>query len=251
MTAPEKRALITGGAHRVGRAIATDLAAHGYDVAIHANTSATAAQALADDLGTNHSVRTAVVTGDLADPDAVATIVPAAIAALGPLSLLINNASVFEGDALSDMTPERWRRQMAVNAEAPAFLAQAFAASTDTGLIVNIIDQRVWKPTPRHFSYSASKATLWWLTRTMAQALAPKVRVMAIGPGPVLKAAAQSEADFAEAVAAVPLQRAPALAEFGAAIRFMAATPSMTGQMLALDGGQHLAWETPDALINE
>ncbi|MEM6846899.1 MAG: SDR family oxidoreductase [Pseudomonadota bacterium] len=251
MTAPEKRALITGGAHRVGRAIATDLAAHGYDVAIHANTSATAAQALADELAANYSVRTAVVTGDLADPDAVVTLVPAAVAALGPLSLLINNASLFEEDALSDMTPERWRRQMAVNAEAPTFLAQAFAAGTDSGLIVNMIDQRVWKPTPRHFSYSASKATLWWLTRTMAQALAPKIRVMAIGPGPVIKSASQTEVDFAQAVAAVPLQRAPALVEFGAAIRFMAETPSMTGQMFALDGGQHMAWQTPDALINE
>jgi len=255
MTTPRAAALVTGAAHRIGRAIASDLAAHGYDVAIHANRSAEAARALAAELADRHGVRTAVVIADLEDADAVARIVPAASEALGPLHVLVNNASVFEADDAASLDSALWRRQMAINAEAPARLVADFAASAapDAGgrLAVNIVDQRVWKPTPRFLSYSASKATLWWLTRTMAQALAPHVRVNAIGPGPILKAARQSEEDFRAYADAMPLQRTPRLAEFGAAIRFLHGAESITGQMLAIDAGQHLSWQTPDALIDE
>lgn len=252
MTSPEtKCALVTGAAHRIGRAIAVDLAAHGWSVAIHANRSVAAAEALADALRAEHGVSTAVISGDLSKAEEVAGIVPAAAEALGGLSLLVNNASVFEEDAADTLTSERFRRQMMVNAEAPALLTAAFAAVAGQGLVVNILDQRVLKPTPRFLSYSASKATLWWLTRTMAQALAPDVRVVAIGPGPTLKGARQTEADFAAMVEAVPLHRAPEIAEFGRTIRFLWEAPSITGQMIALDGGQHLAWASPDAVVVE
>jgi len=246
-----RRALVTGAAHRIGRAIATDLAANGYDVAIHANRSADAARALADELAVAHGVATAAVTADLSDPAAVAGIVPAATAAIGPLGILVNNASLFEEDAIDTVTDETFRLHMAVNAEAPVLLTRAFAEGGGPGLVVNVIDQRVWKPTPRFLSYSASKATLWWLTRTMAQALAPRIRVVAVSPGPTLKAARQSQEDFDGLVATVPLRAAPPLADFGRTIRYLAETGSVTGQMIALDGGQHLAWETPDALVNE
>lgn len=177
--------------------------------------------------------------------------VPAAAAALGGLSLLVNNASIFEDDEGGVITSEGFRAHMAVNAEAPALLTGAFAATAGTGLVVNVIDQRVLKPSPRFLAYGASKAALWWLTRTMAQALAPNIRVVALGPGPTVKAARQSDADFEAVVAAVPLARAPSLAEFGLAIRFLVAAPSITGQMIALDGGQHLAWATADVLVAE
>ncbi len=250
-----RTALITGAAHRIGRAIAEDLAASGYAVAIHANRSADAAHALARQLAADHGVRTAVVIADLADPLGVDEVIPAAIAALGPMSLLVNNASLFRADDAETLESDLWRAHMAVNAEAPARLTTALAAQPAAPglerLAVNIVDQRVWKPTPRYLSYSASKATLWWMTRTMAQALAPDVRVNAIAPGPTLKAATQSDADFDAVVAAVPLRAAPQLAEFGRGVRFLHDTPSMTGQMMALDSGQHLSWQTPDAVINE
>jgi len=158
---------------------------------------------------------------------------------------------VFEEDGADTVTADSWRRHMTVNAEAPILLTRAFAEHAERGLVVNIIDQRVWKPTPRFLSYSASKATLWWLTRTLAQALAPQIRVVALAPGPVLKAASQAQDDFDHLISVVPLQRAPALAEFGRAIRFLAEAESVTGQMIALDGGQHIAWETPDAVVKE
>ncbi|WP_425428470.1 SDR family oxidoreductase [Acuticoccus kandeliae] len=252
MNPPSHRsALVTGAAHRIGRAIATDLAAHGYNIAIHANRSRAEAEALAEALAAEHGVRTGVVTGDLAVAEDVDAIVPAAIAAIGPLSVLVNNASVFEADAVGTLTSEGWRRQFAINAEAPARLAEAFAKAAGRGLVVNLVDQRVWKPTPQFFSYAASKATLWWITQTMAQALAPDVRVVALGPGPVLRSASQTAEEFAALTRAIPLQAAPRLEEFGATIRFLDNTPSITGQMIALDGGQHLAWQTPDALIRE
>lgn len=246
-----RRALVTGGAHRIGRAIASDLAAHGHDVAIHANRSAEAASALADELAAAHGVATTVVTGDLSDPAAVRRLVPEAARAIGPLGILVNNASVFEEDDVGTVTEDSFRHHMTVNVEAPVLLTRAFADAGGPGLVVNILDQRVWKPTPRFLSYSASKAALWWLTRTMAQALAPRIRVVALGPGPTLKAARQSEEDFDALVAAVPLLAAPPLADFGRAVRFLAETGSITGQMIALDGGQHLAWETPDAVVRE
>ncbi len=171
--------------------------------------------------------------------------------ALGPVTTLINSASIFEDDCLKTLTPESWATHIDTNLRAPLFLSQAFVnqlpAGTD-GNIINIIDQRVWRLNPRFLSYTASKAALWTLTQTLAQSLAPQIRVNAIGPGPVLTNERQAQADFEAQVEAVLLQRGPELSEICQAIRFILAAPSMTGQMIALDGGQHLAWATPDAI---
>ena len=193
--------------------------------------------------------RAAIVTGDLADPSAVATLVPAACAALGPLGCLINNAALFAYDDIASLERPSWDAQVAINLTAPVFLAKAMAEqlpANANGNIINIIDQRVLKPTPHFLSYSLSKSGLWWMTRTLAQALAPAIRVNAIGPGPMLQSVHQSDAEFSAQTNATLLERGTSPAEVAAAIQFILASPAMTGQMLTLDGGQHLAWATPD-----
>ncbi|CAN7766615.1 SDR family oxidoreductase [Mesorhizobium sp. LjNodule214] len=241
-------ALVTGGGKRIGKAIVEDLARHGFAIAIHANRSLAAAEALAgrirDDGG-----RAAVVGADLTDMDAVGDLVGRAEAALGPVTLLVNNASLFVDDSIEDFDWAVWDRHFAIHVKAPALLAQNFARALpqgEEGLIVNIIDQRVWRPTPRYFSYALSKSTLWRQSEMMAQALGPRIRVNAIGPGPTLKNARQEDSDFAAQVDGLILKRGPELPEFGATIRYLWAARSITGQMIALDGGQHLAWQTPD-----
>jgi NAD(P)-dependent dehydrogenase (short-subunit alcohol dehydrogenase family) len=176
-------------------------------------------------------------------------VVTEAAGALGPLRLLVNNASLFEDDTIADFDWNGWDRHFAIHLKAPALLARDFAAQLPPGaegLIVNIIDQRVWRPTPHYFSYTLSKSALWAATRTMAQALAPNIRVNAIGPGPAYASVRQQPADFQAQIDALILRRGPALAEFGATIRYLWEARSVTGQMIALDGGQHLAWQTPD-----
>lgn len=241
-------ALVTGGAKRIGRAIVEDLAAHGFAVAIHANRSLDEAQALASQIAADGG-RAAVLAGDLTDMAAAGALIGAAGAALGPVSLLVNGASIFEDDSVLDFDWSDWDRHFAIHLKAPVLLARTMAEALPSGregLVVNIIDQRVWRPTPRYFSYALSKSALWSATQTMAQALAPRVRVNAIGPGPTLKNVRQDEADFARQVDGLMLKRGPALSEFGATIRYLWQARSVTGQMIALDGGQHLAWQTPD-----
>ncbi|RUW58835.1 SDR family oxidoreductase [Mesorhizobium sp. M7A.F.Ca.US.008.03.1.1] len=241
-------ALVTGGARRIGRAIVEDLAAHGFAVAIHCNRSRTEADALAAEIIAGGG-RAAVVAADLTDMDAVGDLVGQAQAALGPIRLLVNNASLFEDDSVLDFDWRAWDRHFAVHVKAPALLAQNFARALPAGqegLIVNMIDQRVWRPTPRYFSYALSKSTLWTATQMMAQALGPRIRVNAIGPGPTLKNARQDDGDFAAQVDGLILKRGPELPEFGATIRYLWEARSVTGHMIALDGGQHLAWQTPD-----
>jgi NAD(P)-dependent dehydrogenase (short-subunit alcohol dehydrogenase family) len=243
-----RTALITGGARRIGRAIVEDLAAHGWAVGIHCHRSVAEAEALAAMIR-RQGGRAAVVQADLAEIAALPGLVAAATAELGPVDVLVNNASEFHQDALGSLEADAWNRQMTVNLAAPVFLAQAFAAALPpdrAGLIVNIADQRVWKPVPDYFSYQLSKSALWTATRTMAQALAPRIRVNAIGPGPSFRGPRQSEEDFRRQSEAVPLRAGPRPEEFGRAVRFFADMPSVTGQMVALDGGQHLAWQTPD-----
>lgn len=243
-------ALVTGGARRVGAAIVRDLAAHGFAVAIHCNASRAEADRLADEIAAA-GCKAAVVQADLADPDSMERIVPEAQAALGPVRLLVNSASVFEADSAAEFGWEVWDRHFAVHLKAPAMLTRQMAAALPDGaegLVVNIIDQRVWRLTPGFFSYTLSKSALWTATRTMAQAFAPRVRVNAIGPGPTLKSERQAAADFQRQIDGVILKRGPDLAEFGATIRYLWQARSVTGQMIALDGGQHLAWETPDVL---
>ncbi|ESW99200.1 short-chain dehydrogenase [Mesorhizobium sp. LSJC268A00] len=241
-------ALVTGGAKRIGKAIVEDLAAHGFAVAIHANRSTAEADALAASIRDGGG-RAGVVAADLTDMDAVGDLVGRAAAALGPVTLLVNNASLFVDDSVEDFDWAAWDLHFAIHVKTPALLAQNFARALplgQEGLIVNIIDQRVWRPTPRYFSYALSKSALWTQTEMLAQALGPRIRVNAIGPGPTLKNARQDDDDFQKQVDGLILKRGPQLAEFGATIRYLWDARSVTGQMIALDGGQHLAWQTPD-----
>jgi NAD(P)-dependent dehydrogenase (short-subunit alcohol dehydrogenase family) len=243
-----RAALVTGGAKRIGRAIVERLAAEGYAVAIHCNRSAAEAETLATAVVAAGG-RAAVVEADLADAAAVETLIGAAVEALGPLELLVNNASVFEADAIESLEADLWEHQFAVNLRAPVFLARDFAAQLPhgaDGAIVNLIDQRVLRPTPQFFSYALSKAALFAATRTLAQALAPRIRVNAVGPGPTLPSSRQSAADFARQTDSLPLRHGPSPREIADAVLFLARAASVTGQMLAVDGGQHLAWKTPD-----
>ncbi|ASY62279.1 FolM Alternative dihydrofolate reductase 1 [Sinorhizobium sojae CCBAU 05684] len=243
-----KAALVTGGARRIGRAIVEDLATHGFAVAIHANGSFSEAEALAAELGAS-GVRAVALQADLTDAEAATRLVAEAVDRIGPLDLLVNNASVFSKDSLDQFDEAVWERHFALHVKAPSLLARDFARQRPggvSGLVVNVIDQRVWSPNPRFYSYMLSKSALWTATRTMAQALAPNIRVNGIGPGPTLPNDRQNRTDFEAQVEALILRRGPTLDEFGRAIRFLFETPSVTGQMIALDGGQHLAWETPD-----
>ncbi len=253
MTHPAKSALVTGGARRIGRAIVEGLVADGWAVGIHYGQSDGAAEQLADDICTSGG-RAAALSADLADASALDGLLDETAAAIGPLTLLVNCASIFNDDTADTITAESFDAHIAVNLRAPLLLAKAFAARLPddaTGNIINVIDQRVWRLNPRFMSYTASKAGLWTVTQTLAQALAPRIRVNAIGPGPTLRNDRQDEADFAAQVDAIPLQQAPDLRDFQRAVRFIVETKSLTGQMLALDGGQHLAWQTPDATGKE
>ncbi|MBX3496353.1 MAG: SDR family oxidoreductase [Parvibaculum sp.] len=248
MTTTKGTALVTGAARRIGRAIALALAEDGWTVAVHHRSASAEAAEVVREIEAR-SGRAAAFAADLTDLREMQGLVAAITGKLGSLTLLVNNASLFEKDEAATMTPESWAAHMDANLRAPAFLAQAFAAQLPAGAqgnIVNMIDQRVWAPTPKFLSYTISKMALWDLTQVMARALAPDIRVNGIGPGPAMINARQSDADFARQCAATILQRGTTPEEICAAIRFILSTPSMTGQMIALDGGQHLAWETPD-----
>lgn len=248
-SSPDSRpiALITGAARRIGRAIATDLARQGYDIAVHYHSSREEAEALAQSFGAAGG-RAVALGADLSDPCALADLIPKCIEDLGAPTCLINNASEFLHDTVASTSIETWDAHLDLNLRAPVFLAQALRRHLPAGSqgnVINIIDQRVWKLTPEFFSYTISKAGLWTATRTLAQALAPDVRVNAIGPGPALRSIHQTEADFAAEVQSTLLRRGPTTEEIAAAVRFILNSPSLTGQMVALDGGQHLTWSEP------
>lgn len=241
-------ALVTGAARRIGRAIALALHEAGYAVVIHARDSIGEAEELRGEI-VRAGGRAAVVRADLADHRAVAELVPAAAAALGPLTLLVNSASSFERDEFGALDAQRFDRQFAVNLRAPLFLSEAFAAQAPKGSdasVVNILDQRVFKLTPHFVSYTLAKSALHSATRMLAQALSPHVRVNAVAPGPTAQSARQQADDFARQASAVPLGRGPAMEEVAAAAVYLATARSITGVTLAVDGGQHLAWRTPD-----
>ncbi|MGO7867824.1 SDR family oxidoreductase [Rhizobium leguminosarum] len=243
-----RSALITGAAKRIGRAIAEDLAANGFSVAIHANGSIGEAEELVAELR-RKGYRATALQADLTDIGETGELITRASEALGPLDLLVNNASVFQHDSARSFNAATWALHFDLHVRAPSILAAAFAQQMPAeaaGLIVNIIDQRVWALRPSFYSYTLSKSALWTATQTLAQALAPRIRVNAIGPGPSMPSERQAMEDFQAQVSALILQRGPALEEFGQTIRFLYDTPSITGQMIALDGGQHLAWQTPD-----
>ncbi|HXQ45821.1 MAG TPA: SDR family oxidoreductase [Caulobacteraceae bacterium] len=246
---PRGGALVTGGARRIGRVLALRAAALGYAVAIHHRSAEADANAVKAEIEAAGG-RAAVVLADLSMADVATPLIDAARDAVGPLSLLVNNASLFEDDRIETLTAASWEAHMAANLRAPVLLAQAFAAQAPDGaLIVNLLDQRVWRPTPQFFSYSVSKAALWRATRTLAQALAPRIRVNAIGPGPTLPSIHQSEAAFAAEADRVPLKRRATPEEIADALAYLVDAPSVTGQMIAVDAGQHLAWQTPDVSI--
>jgi NAD(P)-dependent dehydrogenase (short-subunit alcohol dehydrogenase family) len=244
-----RAALVTGAAHRIGRALALELGRSGFAVAVHCLRSRAPADALASEIA-RAGGRAVVLQTNLADEAETQALVAQAAAALGPLGVLVNNASVFERDEALSATRESWDAHLETNLRAPFVLAQGFARQLPDGregVIVNLVDQRVWNLTPHFVSYTVSKAGLWTLTQTLALALAPRVRVNAIGPGPVLPSPRQTDEQFARQVDSVPLRRAPSLDEIAGALRFILTTPSFTGQMVALDGGQHLNWGTPTA----
>ncbi len=244
VTFPFQTALVTGAARRVGEAIARDLAAHGWAVAVHYNGSQAEAEAIVEEIGAGGGQAVAL-RADLAREADMAGLVDRAAEALGPLTCLVNNASVFERDSLATATRESWDRHMQVNLRAPLMLTQAFAAQRPDGIegnVINIVDQRVWNLTPHFTTYTLSKAGLWTLTQTLALALAPDVRVNAIGPGPTLPSARQTEEEFIRQWSSLPLRRRVTPVEIADAVRFILDAPAVTGQMIALDGGQHLGW---------
>lgn len=235
-------ALVTGAAKRIGRAIALALASAGWDVGLHCNRSRADADALAEELA-GLGACAAVLPADLADFAQTSGLVRTCTEALGPPECLINNASIFERDGLSDFTRESWQTHHDVNLRAPLVLSQVFAAALPAGRqgsIINLIDQRVLRLNPAFFSYTLSKSALWTATRTMAQALAPHIRVNAIAPGPVLPNSYQTDEDFAREWAGTPLGRGASPEEVAQAVMFILRAPAMTGQMIALDGGEHL-----------
>ncbi len=245
----QETALVTGASRRLGLAIARALAKKGFAVALHAShRSRGEAEAACAEISAAGG-RAYVLSADLADADAVAGLMAQAEAALGPVTLLVNNASLFEADSAGAFDPALFERHMAVNLRAPLQLASDFAARLPhgrEGLIVNLIDQRVWRLNPHYFTYTLSKSALWTATQTMAQAFAPRIRVNGVGPGPTLANHMQKDADFANEAASIPLQRAIDPQEIAAAVLFLVEARSVTGQMIAVDGGQHLAWRTPD-----
>lgn len=251
MTAPRTHntgqgrvALVTGAADRIGAAIAERLAADGWKVVVHYRASADKAAATVARIA-QAGGEAALLEADLADRVQRRGVIAAAAKLFGPLTLLVNNASLFKRDAVADLDEALWDAHFAVHAEAPAFLARDFAAqlpeATD-GNIVNIVDARVLDLTPAHFSYTASKAALWALTRTLAQSLAPRIRVNAIGPGPTVPPPSAPAGWFEQRSAELPLGRAAGAEDIADGVIHIVAMRAMTGQMIALDGGEHLEW---------
>lgn len=246
MAEQSKTVLVTGAAKRLGRAIALALAEAGWAVAVHYNSSAAEAEETVKAIRAK-GVRAAAVKADLAKESEVQNLVPRSAKELGSITALINNASVFENDSIATMTRESWDRHIEVNLRAPLVLAQTFARDLPPnmeGAIVNLLDQCLLKPTPQFLSYGVSKEGLHWLTVTLAQALAPRIRVNAVAPGPTLRNPRQSEADFRRQTESTLLRRGPTPQDIAAAVRYLLEARAVTGQTIVVDGGQHLTWQT-------
>jgi NAD(P)-dependent dehydrogenase (short-subunit alcohol dehydrogenase family) len=240
-------ALITGAARRVGRAIALGLARAGYDIAVHYRESRQDAVALVgeiEELGR----RASLIEADLEQEDQVAIMIPRVTAELGLVDVLVNNASSFVRDEAMDVTRAGWDRQLAVNLRAPFVLMQEFARGLPDdrhGVVINMLDQKVWNLTPHFVTYTLSKSALWTLTQTMALALAPRIRVNGVGPGPVLPNDRQSPEQFERHWSSLPLKRRIDPDDVARTVRFLVESPTLTGQMIAVDAGEHLAWAQP------
>jgi len=244
-SAPLKAALVTGAAKRLGRAIALGLAAEGWDIALHCHNSTAEAEETSRDIRAL-GVRTIVLQADLTKEAEVETLIPRAREKLGPINCLVNNASVFEMDKIDTVTRDSWDRHIETGLRAPLVLSQAFAQQLPEGAegnIVNMLDQRVWKLTPYFLSYTIAKMGLWTLTRTLALALAPRIRVNGIGPGPTMPSERQTAEQFNAQTAAVPLGHGATPEEIAKGVVFILSAKAMTGQMIALDGGEHLGWQ--------
>jgi NAD(P)-dependent dehydrogenase (short-subunit alcohol dehydrogenase family) len=241
-------AFVTGAGRRIGADIARRLAHEGFALALNVNSSLGAAQRLADEImAAGGEAR--VFPADLADPEAATQAFAEAAREFGPIELLVNNAAAFEDDSIDRLDLARWRRQFAVNLEAPVFLIGAFAAALPEGVegaVVNIIDQRVLKLTPQYLSYTLAKSALWTATRTLAQALAPRIRVNAVGPGPTYPSEREGEAGLSHEAQGTLLGHAVSGEEIAEAVIYLARARKVTGQILCVDSGQHLGWRTPD-----
>jgi NAD(P)-dependent dehydrogenase (short-subunit alcohol dehydrogenase family) len=245
-------ALVTGAGRRIGQALALEAARAGYDIAVHHRGPADEAEetiAAVRALGR----RAIPVRADLSVEADVRGLIGLAsqesLGGLGPVTLLINSASAFQDDRVGDLARETWDLHLETNLRAPIVLAETFAAALPAaahGLVVNIVDQRVWRPNPQFFSYTLAKAGLWWATQTLAQALAPRIRVNAIGPGPTLPSTHQAPGEFEAEAAGVLLEHRVSPDDIAGALRYLIDATSVTGQMIAVDGGQHLGWRTPD-----
>lgn len=239
----DKAVLITGAGARVGAYIARGLAKDGWHVCIHFNRSGDKAQALADELN-EAGGSVSIVKANLSVPQDVNTLIKRCGR---PLSALINNASTFKPDTAEDFTTATWDYHRAVNLDAPLRLSSDFATQAEQGgCIINMIDQRVLKPNPQFFTYSLAKAGLYWATKTMAQSFAPTVRVNGIGPGPTLENTEQEAGEFTAEAKATLLGEGSPPETILHGVRYLLSATSVTGQMIAVDGGQHLVWQTPD-----
>jgi NAD(P)-dependent dehydrogenase (short-subunit alcohol dehydrogenase family) len=241
-----RAALVTGAARRIGRTIALALAEAGFDIAVHCHSNRDAGAATCETIR-RFGRRAALLQADLAKETEAQALLPQATAALGPIGVLVNNASPFERDEWHDATRGSWDSHIEPGLRAPFVLTQHFARALPPdaeGVVVNMLDQRVWSITPHFVSYTVAKAGLWALTQSMALALAPRIRVNGIGPGPALPNTRQSAAQFDRQSASVPLRHGTSPEEIARAVLAILALPAMTGQMLALDGGQHLQWQS-------
>jgi NAD(P)-dependent dehydrogenase (short-subunit alcohol dehydrogenase family) len=241
-------ALVTGGARRIGHAIVERLASEGYSIVIHCNSAVDEAEALANEL-LGRGTQAVVVAADLADPDGVASLGETAGAFFGPVTLLVNNASTFIADDVTALDVAGWNRQFSVNLRAPSMLAGMMAnalPATAQGAVINIIDQRVWKLTPEYYSYTLTKSALWTATRTLAQRLSPRIRVNAVGPGPTLASIHDGVGGLEAEAAGTLLGKIVPPEAIAEAVAWLANASHVTGQMIAVDSGQHLGWRTPD-----
>jgi NAD(P)-dependent dehydrogenase (short-subunit alcohol dehydrogenase family) len=244
-------ALVTGAAKRLGRSIALKLASEGYALALHCNHSRIDAELLMAEIVSKNG-RACVISGDLSDSGQVGAMVHSASSALGPVTVLINNASIFEDDRIENLNEVQFQRHMAINLQAPLMLARDFAAQLPAhqeGVIINLIDQRVFKLNPQFFSYTLSKAALLTATKTLAQALAPRIRVNGVGPGPTLANIHEGSEGFEREAQATLLKRGVSPDDIADAVLYLIKARGITGQMIAVDSGQHLVWQTPDIIV--
>ena len=241
-------AIVTGGSKRIGKSIVKKLSFLGWKVIIHYNSNKNDALSLQKEIQKNGGAAS-IIKANLNSPKATEELISKSEKKFGKLTLLVNNASIFENDSVHSLTIDTWDIHNNVNTKAPLLLSQSFAKllpKKEPGVIINIIDQRVFSPRPDFISYSASKNSLFWLTKVLAQALSPKIRVCAIGPGPTLKGARQTDNDFKNQSQSVPLGNGSSPEDISQAIEFILNASSFTGQMITLDGGEHLDWIKPE-----